>query len=73
MLPAGTVQLEGVTLLVKSRRSISRAIGVRVTKSMCSMSLAFNRRMQDHCSTFCELTNRVCCDAVCANLLYGFE
>ena len=38
------------TLLVKSRRSISQAIGVNVTRGRYSVSMAFKRRMQDRFS-----------------------
>jgi hypothetical protein len=42
------------TLLVKSRRSVSNAIGVNFTRGMSSVSLAFKRRIRDRCSTlFC--------------------
>jgi hypothetical protein len=39
-----------MTLLVNSRRPISNTIGVRVTRAMCSVSLAFKRHMQDRSS-----------------------
>jgi hypothetical protein len=38
------------TLLVKSRWSISNAIGARSTRRMSLVSLTFKRRMQDHVS-----------------------
>jgi hypothetical protein len=41
---------EVVTLLVKSRQSISKAVGRRFTTAMDSVSLAFKRRMQGHSS-----------------------
>ena len=36
-----------LTLLGKSRRPLSNAIGVHFTRGMSSVSLAFKRRMQD--------------------------
>jgi hypothetical protein len=39
-----------LTLLVKSHRSISQAIGVNVTRGRYSVSMAFKRRMQDRFS-----------------------
>jgi hypothetical protein len=40
-------QRQGVTLVVKSRWSISNAIGVRVTGGMDSIPLDFKHRRQD--------------------------
>jgi hypothetical protein len=40
-----------VTLLGKSQWSISHARGVRVTRGMASVALAFERHRQDHFSS----------------------
>jgi hypothetical protein len=48
------------TLLIKSRQSISNAIGARFTRGMTLVSLAFKRRIQDRFSAHLELTNKVC-------------
>jgi hypothetical protein len=39
-----------LALLVKSRQSVSNAMGVRITRGMARISLAFNRCMQDRLS-----------------------
>jgi hypothetical protein len=49
----GTGVKEIVTLLVKSRCSISNVMGVSVTKEMYPLSLAFKRCMHDRfCARF---------------------
>ncbi len=48
-----------VTLLAKSRQSISNAMGAPFTKGLVSVSPVFKRRMQDCFSAGPDLTNRI--------------
>jgi hypothetical protein len=62
-LPTGVNK--SVTLLGKSRQSISNAMGVRVTTGMDAVYLTLTRRLRDRFSVLFDLPNRVKCDAVC--------
>jgi hypothetical protein len=47
-----------LTLLVNSRRSISNAMGVNITRGMDLVPLSFKSPMKDRLSAPFELTNR---------------
>ena len=62
---------DSVTLLAKSRQSLSNAMGARFTKGLVSVSRVFKRRMQDCFSADPDFINGIWCGEVGAHLAPG--